>query len=80
MDWLTYTYCAPTLTRQLSNSENQIIGHLILKGEESVSEIYSFENLTKLGLPSDTNFMSLTLDTETLDKIPSEYKDTAIVV
>ena len=31
-----------------------------------------------MGLPSDTNSVNLTLDTETLDKIPSEYKDAAI--
>ena len=70
--------CANLNKTVIKIQKNQIIGHLNLNGIESVFEIYSFGNLTKLGLPSDTNLVNLTLDTETLDKIPSEYKDTAI--
>ena len=70
--------CANLNKTVIKIQKNQIIGHLNLNGIESVCEIYSFGNLTKLGLPLDTNSVNLTLDTETLDKIPSEYKDTAI--
>ena len=75
---IIHLLCANFNKTVIKIQKNQIIGHLNLNGIESVCEIYSFGNLTELGLPSDTNSVNLTLDTETLDKIPSEYRDTAI--
>ena len=78
MDWLTTLTVRQPNKTVIKIQKNKIIGHLNLNGIESVFEIYSFGNLTKLGLPSDTNLVNLTFDTETLDKIHSEYKYTAI--
>lgn len=66
--------CANLNKTVIKIQKNQIIVHLNLNGIESVFEINSFKNLTKLGLPSDTNLMNLTLDMETLDKIPVNIK------
>ena len=61
--------CANLNKTVIKIQKNQIIGQMNLNGIESVFEIYSFGNLTKLDLSSDTDLLNLTFDTETLDKI-----------
>lgn len=73
-----HVLCANLNRGKIKIKKNQIISYIKLKGIEHIYEIHSFGDLSKLGLPSDNELVNLTLDIETLEKIPDIYKEKAI--